>query len=90
MRTETTSIDQYGRVLIPATIRKEYGLNPGDELLLRPNEYGDLQLVTAEQAMLLSQRLYRKYTNDPDYTVDDFIAERREEQRREDEKYDSL
>ncbi|HEX6511198.1 MAG TPA: AbrB/MazE/SpoVT family DNA-binding domain-containing protein [Chloroflexota bacterium] len=70
-----------GRLVIPATLRKELGLEPGERLVARLDE-GRLVL---ERRQVILERLQRRFTHIPPEVslVDELIAERRAEARRE-------
>ena len=81
MRTRV-KVDAQGRVLIPAELRQELGIEPGDTLTLS-SEDGQLSLLTFEQGMRRVRELASSYVTDGRSVVDEFIAERREEASRE-------
>jgi len=76
-----------GRVCIPADVRDRLGLKDGDTLSLEETEEG-LVLRTLDQRISRAQALSRKMLEGmPNATVDDFIAEKRAEAAREEEKF---
>ena len=75
-------INENGRVVIPAAFRKELGIKPGDEVILRLDD-GELRITTMKQRMERAQRRARQYVKPGVSLVDELIAERREEARRE-------
>lgn len=75
-------LNENGRIVIPAAFRKALGIELGDELLLRLGEDGVL-LTTIKLRVAMAQRLVRKYVKPGESLVDDLIAERRAEARRE-------
>lgn len=79
-----------GRVCIPADVRARLGLKDGDSLLLDETTDG-LVLRTREQAINNAQAITRRILGDKvGMSVDDFIAEKRLEVEREEEKYSGL
>lgn len=72
-----------GRLVIPANIRREMGIVPG-EILLATTKCGRLLFERPEQVL---ERLKQTFANVPaDISLaDELIAERREEARRESE-----
>jgi AbrB family looped-hinge helix DNA binding protein len=79
-------ISANGRVSIPADVRARLGLKDGDMLSFEETEEG-LVFRTLKQRVRRAQALSRKLLEGkPNVTVDDFIAERRAEARREEEK----
>jgi AbrB family looped-hinge helix DNA binding protein len=75
-------INENGRVVIPAAFRKELGMKPGDEVILRLDD-GELRITTMKQRMERAQRRARQYVKPGVSLVDELIAERREEAKRE-------
>jgi len=75
-----------GRISIPADVRAKLGMKNGDTLLLRHDGSG-ITLTTLEQSVREAQSMIAQaMEGKPGFTVDDFIRERREEARREEEK----
>lgn len=75
-------VNQNGRVVIPASFRKALGINAGDELVLRMED-DELRITTIERRLERAQRLVRKYVKPGTSLVDELLAERRRETRRE-------
>lgn len=72
-----------GRVCIPADVRARLGVKDGDSLLLEESDEG-VVLRTTEQAVREAQAIFRKMMKGkPDFTVDDFLREKRAEARRQ-------
>lgn len=71
-----------GRVVIPSSIRKELDMHEGDELLLRV-EHDELRLSTLKQRIARAQRHARRYVKAGVSLVDELLAERRGEAKRE-------
>lgn len=71
-----------GRVVIPAPLRKELGIRPGDELVARVEEGS----VVLEKHENVRRRVRERFTNVPGDTrlADELISERREAAREED------
>jgi AbrB family looped-hinge helix DNA binding protein len=82
MQQTTCRIDEVGRVLLPAKVRKELGLEPGMDLLLTCSG-GTVRLETRAQALARARRLARRLAAPGTSVVDEFLAERRQEARRE-------
>lgn len=77
--TIQVNITANGRMSLPADIRKRLGLNGGGAVYLEETDNG-LVLRTAAQAVARAQALATRYTdNNPDTSVDAFLARRREE-----------
>jgi AbrB family looped-hinge helix DNA binding protein len=75
-------LNENGRVVIPAAFRKALGIKPGDEVILRMDD-GELRITTMKQRMERAQRRARQYVKPGVSLVDELIAERREEAKRE-------
>jgi AbrB family looped-hinge helix DNA binding protein len=73
-----------GRLVIPSEIREELGFKPGDTLYL-DTEDGSLRIETFAARILRVQQSLAKYLVPGHSLVDELIAERREEARREEE-----
>jgi AbrB family looped-hinge helix DNA binding protein len=82
MSVETTRMSENGRVLIPATYRKELGFQPGETLTLRIDESG-LHIQSRRQAILRVRENMKKYIKPGRSVSDELIAERRLEAKRE-------
>jgi antitoxin PrlF len=82
MRGKAT-INQQGRIVIPAECRAAAGLKPGDELLIEPIGEGELRLFTAEQAIKRAQAIVARHVPRDRDLVAELIAERRAEAARE-------
>jgi AbrB family looped-hinge helix DNA binding protein len=78
-----TKIDKAGRILIPAKLRAELNVEPGDPILLEMS--GDeLRVRPYRLAIREAQAIIRKYIPDRNRSlVDELIAERRKEAERE-------
>jgi AbrB family looped-hinge helix DNA binding protein len=70
-------LNENGRIVIPAAMRKALKVKPGDELLLHM-ENGDLHVTTHMQRIRKAQELVRRYVPDGVSLADELIAERRE------------
>jgi len=80
-----------GRIVIPAEMRAAMLLKPGDTVAAQVVD-GELRIVSRDVIMRRIQEEARKSKEKhPGVSVvDELIAERREEARREDERYDRL
>lgn len=77
----TTKVDQNGRVLVPAAIRRLLGLQTGSELLVTVED-GRVLLVTPTDAWAAVQRLSEGVAPQRS-VVESLLDERRAEARRE-------
>lgn len=82
-RRETSTLSTEGRVVIPASIRKELGLEPGVTLTFRA-ENGRVVMSTREAALAELQRLFAEHRPpNAGLMSEELIAERRLEAARE-------
>ncbi len=65
-----------GKIVIPADLRREFDIKDGDTLILERDEGGGLSIMTFAQSVRESQRRARAIFGS-DYTVDQFLKERR-------------
>ncbi len=84
-------VDSAGRVVIPAEMRVAMRIKPGDTVSARVVD-GELQILSADVALERVRAHARAWrAGNPDASaVDELIAGRREEARREDERYARL
>jgi AbrB family looped-hinge helix DNA binding protein len=83
MATARARIDRGGRLLVPARLRRELGVGPGDAVVLEIKE-GELHVRPYKKAIEEAQAIIRKYIPDRDRSlVDELIEERRREAERE-------
>jgi len=75
-------LDRTGRLLIPSQFRKEMDLNGGSEVIVALDK-GELRVYTRDLAIRRIQEYLRKIVPPGVSLVDELIAERREEARRE-------
>lgn len=71
-----------GKIVIPAELRRELGIEEGDIVLLDRQPDGSLAIKTHAQIIRESQERIRAMIKHP-FTVDDFIAEKHAEAERE-------
>lgn len=77
-----TRVNQNGRLVIPASFRKQLGIRPGDEVELRIEE-DELRITTMKHRIERAQRLIRQYIEPGRSLADELIAERRKAARNE-------
>jgi AbrB family looped-hinge helix DNA binding protein len=75
-------VNENGRVVIPATFRKQLGIRIGDEVVLQIED-DELRIITLKRNIERAQRLVRKHVKPGTSLVDELIAERREAARNE-------
>jgi AbrB family looped-hinge helix DNA binding protein len=77
-----TQIGNSGRIVLPARLRKELDIQPGDEILLRL-EKEEIRLIPLRRAVALAQANVRQYVPEGTSLVDGLIEQRRAESRNE-------
>ena len=87
----TLKIDSAGRIVIPAEMRAAMMVKPGDKVAAQVVD-GEFRIVSPGVALKRVQAFAREWKakNPGVSVVDELIAERREEARREDERYERL
>ena len=75
-------VNENGRVVIPIQFREAMGIRPGDEVIFS-SDGETLRIETIRQRALQAQAMVRKYIDPSRSLVDELIAERREEFRKE-------
>lgn len=78
------TVGPQGRIVIPAELRKVLDIHPGEQLVARAEE-GRLVLQRRDAVIAELQQLFRDAVPRGVSLVDELIAERRDEARREDE-----
>jgi len=81
-RTYHTKLDASGRIVIPAEVRQRNKLGEGDTIVVVDDENG-LHVKTLEQAIAEAQAYFCSHIPASVNLVDELIAERREEAKRE-------
>lgn len=79
-------VDDQGRLMLSAALRRSLGVKPGDTVLARIEDDGRLAVWTFANGVRRAQAISRRHIPEGSYTVDDFLAERREEARRAEER----
>jgi AbrB family looped-hinge helix DNA binding protein len=75
-------LSENGRVVIPAHVRKDLGVESGGEILLERQKDG-YRLTTRRQRIREAQETIRRYIKPGVSLVDELIAERREAAKHE-------
>jgi antitoxin PrlF len=71
-----------GRLVIPAEYRRELGLEPGDEVIIRIED-GELRILTRAEAVKRAQAIVQQHVKKGRSLVDELSDERRAEAARE-------
>ena len=82
METISVKVEKSGRILIPAAVRRQFGLKEGTEMILRVDEDG-IQMGTREQALARIHERLRRYIPEGRILSEELIQERRAEAERE-------
>jgi AbrB family looped-hinge helix DNA binding protein len=75
MEKRTATLDRAGRIVIPATVRKELKLGEGDELIVRVKD-GMIEMYTLAEAIRRAQEFCRPYFNPDKSVVDELLEDR--------------
>jgi len=82
-------VDSKGRVVLPLMLRKRLGVDKGGDLFLSISGQG-IRLESTEQRIREAITDIQESFTDADYRLDDFLAERKEEARKDDAKWDGV
>ena len=82
MSTETVVLGESGRIVLPAEIRKKYGLKPGDRLTIS-GEGNSIQIRNMDMALKEVREAIIAKRGSLSGILDEFLAEKHEETRRE-------
>jgi len=77
-----TRLNENGRIVIPASVRRALGLKAGDEIVLLV-ENDEVRMTTARKRVERARQLYKKYVGKGIRLSDELIADRRKEAARE-------
>ena len=80
--TETVVLGESGRIVLPASIRKEFGLQPGERLTVI-SEKGEIKILSRKMAIRNLRASIIAKRGSLKGILDEFLEERREEARRE-------
>jgi AbrB family looped-hinge helix DNA binding protein len=75
-------VNENGRLVIPAAIRKALGISAGDVVVLRVED-DELRITTMKKRIEQAQRMIRKYVKPGVSLVGELITDRRREARNE-------
>ena len=81
--TYVLQVGQRGRVVLPAKVRKRLCLSPGDRVVLNVDKSGDMRLASLKRKIEKGMGMFADLQPHR-MASEELIAERREEQRRED------
>jgi len=80
-------VNQNGRIVIPAALRKEMGIKPGESVLMEVED-GVLRMESHRARIRRIQQEIARYVKPGILLSDELIADRREEARREQEEFE--
>ena len=86
VRNVISRINDNGRILIPASIRKTIGLKPGDVVVMSVED-GALRIESQLARIRRIQEEFKRFAIPGSLASDELIADRREEARREMEEW---
>jgi len=78
--TYETSVDANGRIVLPAPVRRQLGVGPGDDVVLRLDAKG-VRVTSRAAAIAEAQALVKRHVKSPESLVDDLLSWRRDEAR---------
>jgi AbrB family looped-hinge helix DNA binding protein len=78
-----SKVAEAGRVVIPAELRKQYGIEDGGEVVFRKEEDG-IRLMSAQQAIRQVQDYFASLAPPDVRLSEELLRDRREEAARED------
>jgi AbrB family looped-hinge helix DNA binding protein len=82
IQSGSATVNENGRILIPAPVRSQMGIKAGDSVVWTL-ENGVLHVESYRASIRKLQEEMQRYKKPAEPVVDEFIAERREEARRE-------
>lgn len=83
MSRMTTTLDEEGRLILPADVRRSLGFEAGDPVVFELDDKGLHVLPGRNEAVKRAQELVRKYVPEGRSLSDELIEERRRESRLE-------
>jgi AbrB family looped-hinge helix DNA binding protein len=85
METYSTRLEKSGRILIPASVRRQLGLSAGSQVLVKVEESGALHVTSRSQALAKVREEIRKYIPVGQDLAEELIRDRRAEFERDEE-----
>ena len=82
MSAVRVKLGEGGRISLPAAYRRELGLRPGDELIVRLED-GAIRVTSPKLAIERARRMLGRYIQTKESLADSLIADRRAEATRE-------
>ena len=78
MTVYRTRLDQNGRIVVPAKVREQLGVSPGDDLVLDVTPH-EVTLTSHKAALEKLKGMVREATRKNPYSIEQFLKERRAE-----------
>ena len=82
-----STLNDNGRIVIPAKIRKGMGVKPGDVLMMTLGDDGVLRIESQLARVRRIQEDFKKFATPGTLASDELIADRRQEAQREMEEW---
>ncbi|MFC5567060.1 AbrB/MazE/SpoVT family DNA-binding domain-containing protein [Rubellimicrobium aerolatum] len=82
MPAQRVRIIEGGKLIIPASMRRELGIGTGDTVLVDVED-GELRVRSLSKAIARAQAILRRHVPEGVSLTDDLIADRRREAQRE-------
>ena len=79
MSQMTTTLDEKGRLVVPAEVQRSLGLKPGDQVALELDELGVHLLSARAEGWRRAQATVRKYVPEGVSLADELLEDRRRE-----------
>lgn len=86
MKEVRVQVDQHGRLLFPAKIRKKCKIEPGNVFIIRVIE-DEIKLISLDKAVENAQNIMSKYIPKGTSLSEELIETRKEEVARESKRY---
>jgi AbrB family looped-hinge helix DNA binding protein len=80
--TETVTLGESGRIVLPASIRKEFGLEPGERLTVF-TEKGEIRILSRKMALERIRAGIIEQRGSLEGLLDEFLTEKHAEAARE-------
>lgn len=78
------TVDERGRLCIPAEIRKELDFREGDSVIVEPVRLGEFRVVRVANAVEKGRGLYKEFRKAEESVASELIEDRRRESKQED------
>lgn len=86
MKAHHVQIDKHGRLLVPAQIRNRLNYKAGDTFVVKADS-NELHFVSLNKAIFVAQELFKSKNNNDNFAVDEFLQNKYQEAKQENEKF---